>query len=129
MKAFQKVLIVFLVLEHLGFMVLEMFFWNTPTGHKIFKLPPDIMAGSEGLAANQGLYNGFLAAGLVWSLYSKDKKVSSQLQVFFVICIIIAGIFGAVTAKPSIFFIQALPAIITLILTFLTFKQGRSNGN
>jgi putative membrane protein len=129
MKAFQKILICFLALEHFAFMVLEMFFWNTPIGHKIFKLPPEIMAGSEGLAANQGLYNGFLAVGLVWSLLNKDDKFSSQLQMFFVICIIIAGIFGAVTAKPSIFFVQALPAIITLILTVLTCKQGCSNGN
>jgi putative membrane protein len=129
MKALQKVLIAIMALQHIGFMVLEMFFWNTPIGHKVFKLPPDIMAGSVGLAANQGLYNGFLAAGLIWSLLHKDKKFTYQLQGFFTICIIIAGIFGAITAKPSIFFVQAMPAIVTLLVTYIICKQGCKNGN
>jgi putative membrane protein len=91
-----------------------MFLWTKPTGRRIFGLTPELAQGSRALAANQGLYNGFLAAGLIWSLYA-----GIQAQMFFLICVIIAGIFGAITAKRSILWVQGLPAAIALALVFL----------
>lgn len=99
-------------LAHLGFMILEMFFWTHPVGYKVFSMTPEVAAASKVLAMNQGLYNGFLAAGLLWGLISKQINVI----VFFLSCVIIAGIFGAITAKLSILFIQGLPALISLLL-------------
>jgi putative membrane protein len=103
---------------HIGFLVLEMFLWKTPTGRRIFGLPPEIMQASAPLAANQGLYNGFLAAGLIWSVILGPAGFA--IRVFFLSCVIIAGIFGAATAKRSILFMQALPGAIALILTWLS---------
>ncbi len=109
-----KLAIVFVALEHLGFLVLEMFLWTKPTGRRIFGLSAELAQSSRALAANQGLYNGILAAGLIWSLYN-----GLSAQVFFLICVIIAGIFGAITAKRTILWIQALPAAIALLLVWL----------
>jgi putative membrane protein len=95
------------------FLVLEMFFWSTAFGRKTFGLSESYAKQSATLAANQGLYNGFLAAGLLWGLLSTD---GTQILVFFLCCIIIAGLYGAITAKPSIFWIQAFPAAIALSL-------------
>ena len=106
--------IVFVALEHLGFLVLEMFLWTKPAGRRIFGLTPELAQSSKALAANQGLYNGFLAAGLIWSLYA-----GFSAQVFFLSCVIVAGIFGAITAKRTILWIQALPAAIALLLVWL----------
>lgn len=103
---------------HLGFLVLEMFLWTTPVGRRVFGLPPDVMRASASLAANQGLYNGFLAAGLVWGVALGPAGFA--VRVFFLVCVIVAGIFGAVTAKRSILFIQAFPAAIALALTYLS---------
>jgi putative membrane protein len=97
-------------ITHFGFMVLEMFFWDHPLGRKIFNMTPDASASSRVLAANQGLYNGFLAAGLVWGIWSGRDDI----KVFFLACVIIAGIFGAATAKASILFTQALTAALAL---------------
>ncbi len=94
-------------------MALEMFFWNTPFGRKTFGLSADYAKQSAPLAANQGLYNGFLAAGLLWGLISTG---GFDAMVFFLVCIIIAGIYGAITAKPSILWIQAMPAAMALSL-------------
>lgn len=102
---------------HIVFMVLEMLFWNRPVGHKIFGLKPDFADRTRALAANQGLYNGFLAAGLIWSLMAEQYAIN--LQVFFLGCMVIAGIFGGITARLHIIWIQALPAAIALILVFL----------
>lgn len=110
--------IVFVALEHLGFLVLEMFLWTKPAGRRIFGLTPEIAEGSKVLAANQGLYNGFLAAGLIWSLYE-----GIHAQVFFLTCVIAAGIFGAITAKRSILWFQGLPAAIALLLVWLTYRS------
>jgi putative membrane protein len=104
-------------LLHLGFLVLEMFLWNRPIGRRIFGLPADVMRASAPLAASQGLYNGFLAAGLGWSLAL--GAAGAQVRVFFLGCVLVAGIFGAITAKRSILWIQALPAAIALLLTAL----------
>jgi putative membrane protein len=101
------------ILLHLLFMALEMFFWNTAFGRKTFGLSESYADQSATLAANQGLYNGFLAAGLIWGLTSPDGP---KILIFFLSCIIIAGIYGALTAKPSIFWLQAFPAAIALAL-------------
>lgn len=109
-----NVAVAVVALLHVAFMVLEMFLWNKPFGRRVFGLTPELAQGSAALAANQGLYNGFLAAGLIWSLSSSAAAFS--LQVFFLSCVIIAGIFGAVTAKQSILWIQAMPGAVALIL-------------
>jgi putative membrane protein len=104
------------IVLHLLFMVLEMFLWNTPFGRKTFGLKQDYAKQSAPLAANQGLYNGFLAAGLLWGLVSTG---GFDALIFFLSCIIIAGIYGAITAKRSILFLQALPAAIAMALLIL----------
>lgn len=105
-------------LLHAAFLVLEMFLWSKPIGHRVFGLPPEVMAASAPLAANQGLYNGFLAAGLVWGLLL--GTAGFDIKVFFLACVIVAGLFGAATAKRSILWLQALPGAMALILVFLT---------
>ncbi len=101
---------------HLGFLVLEMFLWNHPVGRKTFKMTPEYSQASASLAANQGLYNGFLAAGLIWGLFSGELSV----KFFFLVCVLIAGIFGGMTAKRSILYMQALPALLGLLLLYLS---------
>jgi putative membrane protein len=98
------------ILAHLGFLVLEMFYWDHPIGRQIFSMTPDESAASAVLAMNQGLYNGFLAAGLVWGLWTGRFDV----KLFFLACVIVAGIFGGLTAKYTIVFTQALPAALAL---------------
>ena len=110
MKTVAGVLIGLVALSHVGFLILEMFFWDHPVGRKIFAMTQEVSAASARLAANQGLYNGFLAAGLVWALWT-DRR---ELKLFFLGCVIVAGIFGGVTAKTSILFTQALPAALAL---------------
>ena len=102
---------------HIVFMALEMLFWNRPIGHKIFGLEPDFADKTRTLAANQGLYNGFLAAGLIWSLFT--AQFAYNLQVFFLGCVILAGVFGGITTSRLIIWVQALPGTIALILVFL----------
>ena len=99
-------------LLHLGFMVLEMFLWERPFGMRTFGLTPDIAHSSRALAANQGLYNGFLALGLLWGLVSGRR----DLKVFFLCCVIAAGVYGGVTAKMSILYVQAGPALAALLV-------------
>lgn len=113
MQTLSQILIALVALAHIGFLVLEMFYWDHPAGRKIFRLTPEFSAASRALAANQGLYNGFLAAGLIWALWS-DRF---DLKLFFLMCVVIAGVYGAVTVKPKIFFIQALPAVLALTAT------------
>jgi putative membrane protein len=116
MKLASKILIALVAIEHIWFLVLEMFLWTTPLGLATFKMSPEIAASSATLAQNQGLYNGFLAAGLVWSLFRRD---AFHLQVFFSSCVVVAGCFGAATASTSILFVQALPAALALGLVLL----------
>lgn len=99
---------------HVGFLVLEMFLWQTPFGMKTFGTTPDVAASSAVLAANQGLYNGFLAAGLVWALLAYGVAAGRSILTFFLSCVIVAGVFGAATAKLSILFVQAVPALLAL---------------
>jgi putative membrane protein len=101
-------LIGLIVLFHGAVLVLEMFFWDHPLGRRIFAMTPEVSAASKVLAANQGLYNGFLAAGLVWALWAQRR----DLKLFFLGCVVLAGVFGGMTAKPSILFTQALPAAL-----------------
>ncbi len=119
MPLVAKALVALVALLHVGFLVIEMFFWNTPFGQRSFNLTPDFAAQSAVLAANQGLYNGFLAAGLIWSLVA-PKSLAFPLKVFFLGCVIVAGLFGAATAKASILFVQALPAALALAAVFVT---------
>jgi putative membrane protein len=97
---------------HLYFLVLEMFLWTTPTGRKVFGLEPGFAEESKTLAANQGLYNGFLVAGLVWGLVA-DK---TDVKLFFLACVIVAGAYGAATVSSRILFVQALPAVVAFVL-------------
>lgn len=120
MQVLTRLVIAFVALSHVGFMILEMFFWDHPLGQRIFSMTPEVSASSAALAANQGLYNGFLAAGLIWGLAS-DRK---DIKIFFLSCIVIAGLFGAATAKMSILFTQALPAAVGLLLVvFFTERE------
>ena len=100
--------------EHIYFMILEMFLWTKPKGLKAFGLSKEKAEDSKVLAANQGLYNGFLAAGLIWGLVAEKN----QVIIFFLICVVIAGIYGAYsTKKIKLFYFQSVPAIIALLLT------------
>lgn len=118
-KLFANALTFLVAAMHVGILVLEMFFWNHPIGQKIFAMTPEVAESSAVLAMNQGLYNGFLAAGLFWGLMSKR----SDIQVFFLSCVVVAGIFGGITAKTSILFTQGLPALIALFLVLLCSRQ------
>lgn len=122
MKMAGNILVGFVALSHLGFLVLEMFFWNHPVGYKIFAMTPEVAASSQVLAANQGLYNGFLAAGLIWALWAGKRDV----KIFFLGCVIVAGVFGALTAKFSILFTQALPAVLALACVLSARKERES---
>ena len=123
MKKAANILVAIVAIEHLYILVLEMFLWTKPAGLRAFALTPEFAEQTAVLAANQGLYNGFLAAGLVWGLILKEDGVS--VRVFFLSCVVIAGIFGAVTAKPSILFVQAIPALIALVVTWLAHRDSR----
>ncbi len=101
----------FVAALHVFFMVLEMFLWDTPHGRRAFGLTPEMAQATARLAANQGLYNGFLAAGLAWGLWLQDRGIC----LFFLGCVVIAGLFGAATVKRSILYVQALPAILAAI--------------
>jgi putative membrane protein len=104
-----NVLIGVVALLHVYFLVLEMFLWDRPFGRKTFGLTPEFSAASKALAANQGLYNGFLAAGLVWGL--RLGSAGYPVKLFFLACVIVAGVFGAVTVNRKIFLVQAVPAL------------------
>lgn len=105
-------------LLHLYFMILEMFLWDKPAGRRAFGLTPEFATASKSLAANQGLYNGFLVAGLVWGLMLGAD--GHAIKLFFLCCVVIAGVFGAATANPKILWVQALPGTIALALVFLS---------
>lgn len=107
-------LLVLIAMLHVFFMILEMFLWTRPLGRKIFRMSEEAALSTQKLAANQGLYNGFLAAGCIWALVSGELSV----QFFFLGCIFVAGIFGALSVNRRIFWIQAFPAMLTLLLVF-----------
>jgi putative membrane protein len=118
MHVLAMVLIGVVALIHAYFLVLEMFLWKTPRGRAIFGTEEAFAQESATLAANQGLYNGFLAAGLVWSLLANDA-VDFQAAVFFLVCVIVAGIYGAATVSRRILLVQALPAALALVATLI----------
>jgi len=100
-----------------------MFLWQTPLGLKTFHRTAEQAAQSASLAANQGLYNGFLAAGLLWSFFIRDQRWALRVRAFFLICVLVAGVFGGLTAIKSILFIQALPALIALIVLLVVSRS------
>lgn len=112
-------LVALVALEHAYILVLEMFLWTTPRVQRIFGTTPQIAHDSKALAANQGLYNGFLAAGLIWGLAHPNAAVGSQIQLFFLLCVLVAGVYGGLTAKRSILFVQGGPALIALLVVLL----------
>ncbi|WP_457325858.1 DUF1304 domain-containing protein [Roseateles sp. P5_E11] len=114
MQMVAIVLSALVALLHLYFLVLEMFFWTKPLGRKAFGLKADFAEQTKALAANQGLYNGFLAAGLAWGLIQGAAGVGKPWLVFFLGCVVVAGVFGAATASKKILFVQALPGAIAL---------------
>ncbi len=117
MTTLINILIGFIALQHIAFLALEMFFWDKPLGRRVFGQSKEAAAASRTLAANQGLYNGFLAAGLIWGLSLGAEGIS--IKIFFLGCILVAGIFGGMTASRKILLIQALPAALGLVLLFL----------
>jgi putative membrane protein len=121
MPLIANVVVALVALIHLYILALEMFLWNTPRGHRAFDITPDFAAASRTLAANQGLYNGFLAAGLLWGLALGAG--GTGVKVFFLACVLVAGIFGALTASRKILWVQALPAAIGLVLVWLSRGQ------
>ncbi len=119
MDVISKILVGLVGLEHVYILVLEMFLWTTPRALKSFGTTQEFANESKALAANQGLYNGFLAAGLFWSLLHPDPVTRIQIAVFFLVCVIVAAIYGSITAKRSILYIQGLPALIALIAVLI----------
>jgi putative membrane protein len=111
----RNLAVAFVALQHLGFLVLEMFLWKGPTGRRIFRTTPEFAAQSAPLAANQGLYNGFLAAGLCWSLLA-GEPMAEALRLFFLVCVAVAAVFGAATVGRRILWVQGFPAAVALLL-------------
>lgn len=121
MRLVADVLVALVALLHVWFLVLEMFLWDKPLGLKTFRHSAAEAASSKVLAANQGLYNGFLAAGLVWGLASGRRDV----KVFFLSSVVIAGVFGGITAKPTILITQALPGLLALVFVLASPRGAR----
>jgi putative membrane protein len=117
MTLLANLMIALVALLHIYFLVLEMFLWDKPAGLKAFRQTPEQAAATKILAANQGLYNGFLAAGLIWGLVL--GAAGFGIKVFFLACVVIAGLYGAATASKKILYIQAAPATLGLLLLVL----------
>jgi putative membrane protein len=116
MNLLANALITFVALEHLYILYMEMFAWTT-LGKKTFKsMPESLFEPTKALAANQGLYNGFLSAGLIWSLFISDAHWSLNVALFFLLCVVVAGCYGAMTAGKRIFYVQAVPAILAALV-------------
>ena len=115
MKVFGIALVLLVAVEHLYFLYLEMFLWTTPRGRKIFGTTAQMAEDSRVLAANQGLYNGFLAAGLIWGL-AYPGAAGLRIQMFFLACVIIAGMYGGLTVKRTILYLQGGPALLALLV-------------
>jgi putative membrane protein len=114
-----NLLVALVAMLHVYFLILEMFLWQKPLGLKTFRNSPEKAADSAVLAANQGLYNGFLAAGLAWGLIQGTPAFGFQIKVFFLACVIVAGAYGAATVSRRILYVQAAPAAVALILLWL----------
>ncbi len=120
MNLLATCLVAFVALQHVGFLVLEMFMFRQPAGLKIFRITAEHAEIMAPLFMNQGLYNGFLAAGLVWGLLHPISAVGWQIQVFFLACVVVAGLFGGLTASRSILFVQLVPGLIALGVVWAT---------
>ena len=114
-----NVLVALVATLHAFFLILEMFLWDKPLGLKVFRQTPENAAISKVLAGNQGLYNGFLAAGLIWGLVHGSPAFAFQIKAFFLLCVVVAGAYGAATVSTRILLVQALPAALALIALYL----------
>ena len=119
MHFFTIALVTLVAVEHFYILILEMFMWTKPRTLKVFGMELSLAEQTKHLAANQGLYNGFLAAGLVFGLLNTHYEFAQQLQIFFLSCVIIAAVYGSFTVKKTIIFVQGLPAILALLSVFL----------
>ena len=119
MLLLANILVAVVAALHIYFLVLEMFLWTKPLGLKTFRNTIEKAIDSAVLAANQGLYNGFLAAGLIWGLCHPTQAVGFQIKTFFLLCVIVAGVYGAISVSKRILFVQAAPAALALILLWL----------
>jgi putative membrane protein len=122
MKAVAAVIVSLVAALHFYFLVLEMFLWQTPFGMKTFGTTAEFAASSAVLAANQGLYNGFLAAGLLWALVAYGVGGGRAILTFFLSCVVVAGVYGGATANPRILFVQAAPALVAIALVWASRK-------
>ena len=119
MLVLANIVVAIVALLHIWFLILEMFLWTQPLGLRTFGNTIERAKDSAVLAANQGLYNGFLAAGLIWGLLHPDPAISFQIKVFFLLCVIVAGVYGAWSVSRRILIVQALPAVVALILVWI----------
>ena len=115
MSILATILVALVALIHLYIVLLEMVWWSGPRGQKAFGLTPEFAQATKALAANQGLYNGFLAAGLIWGLVHPVPEFAWQIQLFFLTCVAVAGLFGAATASRRILFFQTVPAVLAML--------------
>ncbi|MFC4303245.1 DUF1304 domain-containing protein [Cohnella boryungensis] len=119
MEVVALVLVAIVALEHVYILVMEMFLWTTPRVRRTFGTSEAFAEQTKSLAANQGLYNGFLAAGLIWGLLHPDASTGHQIQLFFLICVVVAALYGGLTAKKSILASQGLPAAVALVVSVI----------
>lgn len=119
MELITSTIVLFVAFEHIAFLYLEMFMWTKDVGRKVFGTSKEDAETTKVLAANQGLYNGFISAGLIWGFFHSDPEFGLQITLFFLGCVIVAGVYGAITAKISILYIQAFPAALALSLLLL----------
>ncbi len=119
MEYIPKAIVLFIAVEHIYFLVLEMFLWTKPRTRKIFGTTPENAEATERMAKNQGLYNGFLAAGLIWGLLHPHAQHGLHVQTFFLSCVLVAGLYAGITVKKAVLLVQAAPAFIALCLLFL----------
>ena len=125
MTIISTFLVAVVAVEHLYILVLEMFLWTSPRSLDAFGTTLELAEQTTAIAANQGLYNGFLAAGLIWGLVHPNARFGFQLKLFFLLCVIAAATFGALSVKPSIFIVQGVPALLALASLFLANATGR----
>lgn len=119
MHIISIILVSIVAIEHVYILILEMFMWTTDRAQKVFGTTPSFALSTRSMGANQGLYNGFLAAGLVWGLLHPNAEIGHEIQMFFLICVSVAALFGGVTAKKSIIVMQGFPAFLALASIFM----------
>lgn len=119
MPALTLALTLFIAVEHFGFAILESFLWTKPFGRRVFRQSEAQARASASLAMNQGLYNAFLGAGLIWAALQSEAHFAAQLRVFFFSCVLLAGLVGALTVNRRILLVQGLPALVALVLELL----------